>query len=413
MEHVDVCVFPSSQNGSSGSTIGTSDLRRPERVLGKRTQYKLESIVTAIVPVAMKSGLVPASLFLHSFFLVDSQARLSDPVLIKETNRELIVNGINTNLGQYPWHVRVGCCSGALIAPDVVLTAGHVLPPPDAVSAMKLYVGAYETDTNGLEDGAQGFDIQQAWLHPNYTTIHNDFALFLLNATSSEVEPVKITPDNSIPEVGSDVTMLGTGTFNLTTSQRSKVLQSAVTQTISNEDCRLAHDPNRSSISYGGDFIGPTNLCTFSDQDGCVFDSGGPIVYKDHDEGDILVGLISFGVDCADVVFPAVNARVSAVYDWIADTVCQHSRDPPADFNCSGRVVPANESEEITQSVTTELRSLHAHEKLLRPQGVMVVSALISLAMVGLLAMKKIQQRSTDDGGTGERQRLLPAREVS
>ena len=168
----------------------------------------------------------------------------------------------------------------------------------------------------------------------------------------------------------------------------------------------IAHDPNR-GISYGGDFIGPTNLCTFSDRDGCVFDSGGPIVYN-----DILVGLISFGVDCADPVYPAVNARVSAVYDWIADTVCQYSQDPPADFNCSKRVAPVKEADEISQSLTTDLISLRANEKLLGPQGLVVVSTLIVVAMIGLLSMAKIEQRS-DDGGTGERQKLLPAREES
>ena len=344
---------------------------------------------------------------MHVLFFAESQARLSDTATTKETNRKLIVNGIDTKLGQYSWHVRVGCCSGALIAPDMVLSAGHVLPPPDAVSVMKLYVGAYETDTTGLNDGAEGFDIQQAWLHPNYTTIHNDFSLFLLNGTSS-VEPVRITPNNSIPEADSDMTMLGTGTFNLTTGQRSAVLQSAVTQTLSNEDCRLAHDPNR-GISYGGDFIGPTNLCTFSDRDGCVFDSGGPIIYKDPDVGDILVGLISYGVDCADIIYPAVNARVSAVYDWIADTVCQHSKDPPKDFNCTGRgVIPTNESEQIAPKLTTELTSLQINERLLGFQGVMVVSALILFASIGLLTIAKIEQRSIHCNTTGERRRLLP-----
>ena len=106
------------------------------------------------------------------------------------------------------------------------------------------------------------------------------------------MKPVKLNKDNAVPVPGSDVTMLGTGTFDLKTSERPEVLQSAVTKTIPDDKCRQAFDPQR-GISYAGEFIGPTNLCTFSEFDGCVFDSGGPIVYKDDDNEDLLVALIS------------------------------------------------------------------------------------------------------------------------
>ena len=268
-----------------------------------------------------------------SFLLLAVQAEVTAPSRSENIPRDLLVNGVDTALGQYPYHVRVGCCSGALIAPDVVLSVGHVLPPPDAVSSMKLYVGAYATDTDGTKDHAQGFGVKQAWLHPNYTSVHYDFSIFLLDGLAKDVEPILLNGQNSVPEPGSDVTMLGMGTFNLSTSVRPAVLQSVVTQTISNNECRQAYDPER-GISYGGDFIGPTNFCTFSDRDGCVFDSGGPIVYQDDNDDEVLVGLISFGVDCADTVYPAVNARVSAVYDWIQSIVCAHSKDPPPSFLC-------------------------------------------------------------------------------
>ena len=76
--------------------------------------------------------------------------------------RNLLVNGTDTEPGEYRYHVRVGCCSGALIAPDVVLSVGHVVPPPDALASMKLYVGAYQVVGYQEEAHAQGFAVKQA-----------------------------------------------------------------------------------------------------------------------------------------------------------------------------------------------------------------------------------------------------------
>ena len=44
---------------------------------------------------------------------------------------------------------------------------------------------------------------------------------------------------------------------------------------------------------------------------------------------------VSWGMKCADENFPAVNARLSAVLDWVDETVCAWSMDPPADFGFS------------------------------------------------------------------------------
>ena len=43
-------------------------------------------------------------------------------------DRNLLVNGVDTLPNEYPFHVQIGGCSGALIAPDIVITAGHVVP---------------------------------------------------------------------------------------------------------------------------------------------------------------------------------------------------------------------------------------------------------------------------------------------
>lgn len=54
-------------------------------------------------------------------------------------------------------------------------------------------------------------------------------------------------------------------------------------------------------------------------------------------ETDLLVGLGSAGIGCADKVFPAIQARIGCDFglSWIRQQVCVHSVDPPEDFHCS------------------------------------------------------------------------------
>lgn len=56
---------------------------------------------------------------------------------------------------------------------------------------------------------------------------------------------------------------------------------------------------------------------------------GGPLIVRPGGgaEYDILVGLVSWGVGCA--YLPGVFSRVSKSYDWIVETVCAESNDPP------------------------------------------------------------------------------------
>ena len=48
-------------------------------------------------------------------------------------------------------------------------------------------------------------------------------------------------------------------------------------------------------------------------KDACGGDSGGPLAHF----GDIIVGVTSWGFECADSFYPGVSARVSHFSNWI------------------------------------------------------------------------------------------------
>lgn len=50
--------------------------------------------------------------------------------------------------------------------------------------------------------------------------------------------------------------------------------------------------------------------------DSCQGDSGGPLTFDNNNETQ-LIGIVSFGMDCARRNFPGVYARVTYVRSWI------------------------------------------------------------------------------------------------
>ena len=74
----------------------------------------------------------------------------------------------------------------------------------------------------------------------------------------------------------------------------------------------------------------------------CKGDSGGPLIRKgDSIEGDRLVGLVSWGRECAEDGVPGVYVRISFFYDWIVKKVCEtYPNDSPPYMGCNPKSNP-------------------------------------------------------------------------
>jgi trypsin len=221
-------------------------------------------------------------------------------------------------------------CGGSLITKNVVLTAAHC-----AGGSYKAALGRHDLRT---QDG-QVIAMKKEIKHPNYDdwTTNNDFMLVVLSSPAtlnSNVSLVQLNSDNSLPNVGDGVKVMGWGDIDITSaSELSDVLMYTQVKVVSNSDCDASSD---GQDEYK-DQITPNMLCAehAKERDSCQGDSGGPLIRTEGGIGK-QVGVVSWGIDCASDHFPGVYARVSRALGWIATEVCNENKAyaKEAGFSC-------------------------------------------------------------------------------
>jgi len=232
-----------------------------------------------------------------------------------------IVGGDESVLGEYPYYVSVGgFCGGALIAPQVMLTAAHCTP---GWNGNGVQVGAYKRGAEYYDYG-ENRNCAEVIDHPQYNdnTMDNDYALCKLDSpvTISEDRAVLVLNDEeSVPAAGEDLVVMGLGTTS-SGGNLAQTMRNVTVPTVGHDQC--------DDWLYG--LINEdTMLCAgFEDgqKDSCQGDSGGPIVKRECDgDGkceDVHVGVVSWGFGCAGVRQPGVYARTSHAVGWIKSVAC-------------------------------------------------------------------------------------------
>lgn len=229
------------------------------------------------------------------------------------THRNLIIGGHDAEEGRYPYFAVFNHFGGGvLIAPDIILTAGHCDPPISQHAKVRLNHTIFEFDDFTQEpDDAETFFIVRKERHPDYYSLQqgeehvNDFNIFQLSGMSS-VTPVKLNRDSGRPLPNQTVTVIGMGstqpdpkTFE---SSAASTLQEVNLQIISQQQCENSTDPSRPDKTYQGQIVEESMVCTkgglHNARDGCAFDSGSPLLLtysNSHVREDTVVGLVSWG----------------------------------------------------------------------------------------------------------------------
>ncbi len=213
-------------------------------------------------------------------------------------------------------------CSGVLVAPNLVLTAGHCAGGIDAVVL----------DTIDLNDAREIIPVIQEVPYPQWWQSY-DATLLVLESNAS-VAPRTIAGgcvrDRYLVD-GAPVQIVGYGAVNETGTQYTPYLMEART-TITDADCSSVDRGCESSVSPGGELgAGGGGIDT------CYGDSGGPL-YLITEKGTFLAGLTSRAwsdvtIDCAE---GGIYVRPDAIMDWIETTA---GVDLP-DASCNAPPVP-------------------------------------------------------------------------
>ena len=245
-----------------------------------------------------------------------------------DTTTTPVVGGTSVPPGKWPDAVAVlgaqGSCTGTLIAPDVVITAGHCseINPSQIIANTTDYTAQGGTTINVLRTVA----------YPNWQTTY-DVSVVVLAQPVTGVSPRKLGTSCTYEgfSTSTNVHLVGFGLTDAAGMGNNTALNEATTG-VTDPECSGGNGCN-AGVAPGGEFVAGG-----AGTDSCFGDSGGP-VYLDTPHGTIVIGAVSRGVDNSPTPCGAggIYVRTDKIITWLE----QASGTTVAKDDCS--VIPPGE----------------------------------------------------------------------
>ncbi|XP_013175875.1 PREDICTED: trypsin CFT-1-like [Papilio xuthus] len=231
-------------------------------------------------------------------------------------NSERIVGGSITTISEYPYGAALlfssvvttfwQVCGGTILNNRAILSAAHCFYYTSAIN-WRIRVGS--------SYGNSGGDVHltsQIIMHPEYNdfTYVNDIAILRAStnfAFNNDVQPGSIAGPNYNLIDNQVVWAIGWGATTFK-GPRSEQLRHVQVWTVNQATCRQRYAERRE--------VTGNMLCSgwldVGGRDQCQGDSGGPLIHN-----NVVVGVCSWGYECARAEYPGVNTRVSSYTPWI------------------------------------------------------------------------------------------------
>lgn len=239
-----------------------------------------------------------------------------------------IVGGQDAAPGEYPAVAevvlgKIAGCTGTLIAPQWVMTAGHCGSLTGGTIGVAQPVAKFPPQSidvrlGNIRSGEGGVTpaVAEVVVEPNYLlTDSYDVTLLRLAAPVTTIAPVPIahTTERAIWEPGDLQTIAGWGVTE-EDGDAPDILQEAQVPVTTDTYCEDAYGAQREYLDGDYGFEPRTQVCAGFPEGGvdtCQGDSGGPMLARNAAGALRLTGATSYGEGCARPGKPGVYARVA------------------------------------------------------------------------------------------------------
>jgi secreted trypsin-like serine protease len=223
-----------------------------------------------------------------------------------------VVGGNEAPQGRFPWMVRLSMgCGGALVAPRVVLTAGHCVNGTGPTAGITVTAGVADLEAPTAITAHSVAVIRASGFHTE--TRGDDWAVIQLDQPL-DLTPVALTRGRAGDQ--GEFIILGWGQTSETELRQQRRLRYANVPSVPDSVCSGEYR------DIGVTLVAGDSICAGGGGvDTCQGDSGGPMVRRDAAGRWRLVGIVSWGLGCGRTGYPGVYTQVSTFRTAITEAI--------------------------------------------------------------------------------------------